>query len=129
MGSAPKQGEILKTTIINVYELLKGAEISSRPRENLALVRELILNLTILMLNHGSCEVASKLYTELRCRGHVISEFDILIAAISIYNGETLVSRDKHFKYIENLRLKNVVIILNLREVGWGHCGFTGLFP
>jgi predicted nucleic acid-binding protein len=97
-------GETMKTTVITVYELLKGAAVSSRPQENLAVVRDIISSLTILTLNYGVCEVASQLYSKLKDRGQVISEFDILIAAISIYNDETLVSRDKHFEKIENLR-------------------------
>jgi predicted nucleic acid-binding protein len=97
-------GETMKTTVITAYELLKGAAISSRPQENLTVVRDIISSLTILTLNYGVCEVASQIYSELKGRGQVISEFDILIAAISIYNDETLISRDKHFEKIENLR-------------------------
>ncbi len=101
-----RSGEILKTTIITVYELLKGAMVSSKPQENLAIVRDMLSNLSILTLSYGSCEEASKIYKNLKNRGKIMGEFDILIAAIVKNNNETLISRDRHFQLIENLNLK-----------------------
>ena len=106
IGKLQDAGEPLKTTIITVYELLKGAMISTKPQENLKIVRDLLSNLTILTLSYGSCEEASKIYSKLKIKGKTIGEFDILIAAIVIYNDEVLISRDKHFYYIKNLKLQ-----------------------
>jgi len=99
-------GETMKTNMITAYELLKGAAVSSRPEENLIQVRELLSNLPLLTLTYGSCEVASSIHREMRDRGHVIGEFDVLIAAMAISNDETLISRDKHFRLVENLRIQ-----------------------
>lgn len=99
-------GEPLKTTIITAYELLKGAAISSKPQENLAIIRALILSVPILTLSYGSCEEASKIYSRLKNKGQTVGEFDILIAAIAIYNNENLISEDKHFQLIENLNVQ-----------------------
>lgn len=96
----------LKTTIITTYELLKGALISSKPEQNLLKVRHLLSGLDVLTLNEGACEEASKIYNGLRSSGKMVSEFDILIAGIAIYNDESLVSRDEHFKLIQVPKLE-----------------------
>ena len=58
-------------------------------------------------LSYGACEEASRIYVKLRRRrGITIGEFDLLIAAIAIHNDELLISRDKHFKLIEELKLE-----------------------
>lgn len=106
IGMFQKMGIPLKTTIITVYELLKGATSSSKPVENLRLVRDLLSNISILNLTYGSCEKASEIYVKLRSKGHIIGEFDILIAALAKYNDETLVSRDKHFQMVENINIQ-----------------------
>jgi len=100
------EGEYLKTTVINAYELLKGAAISSRPEENQASVRDLLSSVAVLPLNCESCEEASKIYGKLRKAGQIAGEFDILIASIVIFNGEALISRDGHFKLMEDLILQ-----------------------
>ena len=84
-----KMGMPLKTTIITVYELLKGASSSSKPVENLRLVRDLLSSLSILNLTYGSCEEASEIYAKLRSKGYTIGEFDILIAPLG-YGEEDL---------------------------------------
>ena len=98
-------GEIVKTTAISAYELLKGSAISSKPNENLTLVGDLLTSLWILLLDRDS-SVASNIYGEMKSKGLIIGEFDILIAAIAIQNDETLISKDKHFRIVENLSLK-----------------------
>ena len=99
-------GEVLKTTIITAYELLKGAAISSKPQENLKIIKDLLSNIIILTLDYGSCEEASEIYSKLKSKGHTIGEFDILIAAIVKHNNEYLISRDKHFQLIEKLNVQ-----------------------
>jgi len=96
----------LKTTAITAYELLKGALLSSRPEENLASVNNLLSVIQVLTLTNDSCLQAAKTYDDLRRKGQLIGEFDILIAAIAISNDEALMSRDSHFRLIEGLNLQ-----------------------
>jgi tRNA(fMet)-specific endonuclease VapC len=96
----------LKTTIIAAHELLRGASISSGPEENIPKVKRLLSGLDVLTLNEDACEEVSKIYTGLKASGRLISEFDILIAGIVLYNNETLVSRDEHFGLVRALGLK-----------------------
>jgi tRNA(fMet)-specific endonuclease VapC len=105
IGSLEASGERISTTAITAYELLKGAQISSRSEENIAKVNELISTLNILGLSVRGCEEASKIYKELADGGKMIGEFDILIAAIARTAEENLVSRDNHFMRIGGLKV------------------------
>lgn len=96
----------LKSTAITAYELLKGALLSSRPEENLTSVSDLLSVIQVLTLTNDSCLQAAKTYEDLRRKGLLIGEFDILIAAIAISNNEALMSRDSHFRLIEGLNLQ-----------------------
>jgi len=93
-------GEIVATTIITVYELLKGAYLSHMWEQNLAKVTDAIGNMQILDLTFNACEEAAKIYRELKNKGSMVGEFDILIAAITRANHEELVTRDEHFKLL-----------------------------
>jgi tRNA(fMet)-specific endonuclease VapC len=102
-----ERGNRISTTMITAYELLKGAYISSRADENLAKVRESISNLQVLQLSFGAAEEASRIYKEIRERGNLIGEFDVLIAGIVKFHDESLVTRDEHFKSIRGMKLIN----------------------
>ncbi len=98
--SIEEKGETISTTIITVYELLKGAYLSLMCEENLAKVTDSISNLQILDLTFNACQEAAKIYKELKNKGHMVGEFDILIAAITRANQEELVTRDENFKLL-----------------------------
>jgi len=97
--------EQLSTTMISAYELVKGAYISSRRDENLAKVTESIASLRLLELSIGAVEESARIYNEVKEKGKMIGEFDILIAGITKFNDETLVTRDDHFKTIRGIKL------------------------
>lgn len=93
----------IATTIISAYELLRGAYLSSNPEKNLAEVQELLSNLQILDLNLQACEEAAKIYRDLRKKGRLIGEYDVLIAGIAKALAETVLTRDAHFKLVQGL--------------------------
>jgi tRNA(fMet)-specific endonuclease VapC len=100
-----EKGERVATTIITVYELLKGANLSASRQRNLQHVRETLSNIQVLDLSPDACEEASNIFCELQDLGSLISEFDILIAAIAKTNGEAILTHDKHFKSVHGLDL------------------------
>ena len=51
------------------------------------------------------CKLFAELKISLQKRGITIGDFDILIAATAMANGKTLVTLDKDFKKIENLKV------------------------
>ncbi|MGD0203520.1 MAG: type II toxin-antitoxin system VapC family toxin [Candidatus Bathyarchaeia archaeon] len=99
------KNDTIAITVITVYELLKGAYLSSRRQENLLDVKKAISNIQILDLSPEACAEAAGIYCELKNAGKLISEFDILIAAIAKTNGEPILTHDQHFKAIQGLRL------------------------
>jgi tRNA(fMet)-specific endonuclease VapC len=105
ISSLERDGAEICTTVITTYELLKGARLSSRREENLTKVREALSILNILNLSWGACEEASSIYRELKEKGALIGEFDILIAAIVRHEEETLVTRDEDFGSIRGIKL------------------------
>ncbi|MCP8307927.1 MAG: type II toxin-antitoxin system VapC family toxin [archaeon] len=101
-----RKGEELRSTVITAYELLKGAVISVKSDANVRIVKGLLSNITILELDSPSAELASTIYQKLRRKGEIVGEFDILIAAISIKRGEELISNDKDFLKIEDVKVR-----------------------
>ena len=97
-------GDKITTTMVTAYELVKGAHVSSRADENLAKLYETLASLMILELSFGASDEAARIYRDLRDRGKMIGEFDILIAGTVKFNAETLVTRDEHFKRIPALK-------------------------
>ncbi len=106
INTLERKGEELRSTVITAYELLKGAVISVKSDVNVRLVKDLLSNIAILELDSPSVELASTIYQKLRRKGEMIGEFDILIAAISIKRGEELISNDKDFFKIEDLKVR-----------------------
>jgi len=105
MQGLQEKGDDAATTIISAYELLKGAYLSSRPKDNLAEVQELLSNIHVLDLTQQACEEASVIYRDLRKTGSLIGEFDVLIAAIVRTYNETIMTRDEHFTLIRGTKV------------------------
>ena len=95
-----EKGEPISTTIVTVYELLNGVYLSRRFEDNLAIVTDALSNMQILDLTFNACQEAAKIYKELKNKGTMVGEFDILIAAITLANNEVLVTRDEHFELL-----------------------------
>lgn len=91
------------TTIISAYELLRGAYISSKTEKNLTEIQELLSNMQVLDLTLQACDEASKIYRDLRKKGCLIGEYDVLIAGIAKAHAERVLTRDGHFKLVEGL--------------------------
>jgi tRNA(fMet)-specific endonuclease VapC len=101
--------EDICTTVINVYEILKGFRWkNNKTKENQ--FKNFLDDVTIFTIDDGVVNIASNLYSNLRKLGKTIGDADILIAAIVIRNNGILVSNNtKHYKDIEELKLTNWV--------------------
>ncbi len=93
-------------TAITAYELFKGALISSNPGRNLENVKRLMEGVRVLPLTNESCRNGAQVYADLRARGKLSGEFDVLIAGIVAENDETLVSNDEHFSAMKSIRVQ-----------------------
>jgi predicted nucleic acid-binding protein len=101
-------GEILTTTRFNVAELLVGvARAPDRAREERA-VAAALCGLQILEFDASAAQVFAEITAYLQQRGRPAGDKDVLLAAIALVNGESLVTRDiRHFARIPGLRLEN----------------------
>lgn len=90
---------------IALGELFYGAERSKRPEEGRAQVREFAAATAVLSCNDITAEFFGRIKNRLRAKGRPIPENDIWIAAIAQQYGLTLVTRDAHFREIEDLAL------------------------
>jgi predicted nucleic acid-binding protein len=96
------QSENLATTIINNYELLKGAESIAQEE----LVMALLTKIDIYPLDYASVKSAAKIFQNLKKTGRPIPESDILVAGIAHARGEIILTRDKHFKHIPMIKVE-----------------------
>jgi tRNA(fMet)-specific endonuclease VapC len=90
---------------ITVGELYYGANKSKQKNNNIRLFNEFVSEYPILDINKNTAEVYGIVKHNLLKIGFTIPENDLWIASIAIENGLVLISYDKHFMNIENLRL------------------------
>ena len=96
------KGEI-KTTTITEYELLKHkTELKRQVAENF------LSAIIVCPFDRASAEKAALLFEKLSKTGKMINENDLLIAGISLANGEVLLTRDQKFGAIDDANMKIV---------------------
>ena len=95
------------TTVINVYEIVKGFRWKNNlSKENQ--FKAFLENIIVFTMDEEVINIASDIYSNLRKNGKTIGDADILIAAIVIRNNGVLVTNNmKHYEDIEQLRLEN----------------------
>lgn len=96
--------EPLHTTVINAFELYKGAFNAKDVRTELARVDALLDAFFILALDRDSARAAGAFHD----RSNPIGESDLLIASISIAHKQVLITRNKkHFERIAGLQVES----------------------
>ena len=92
---------------ITQYEILKGLRSKKAVKQIEAFTAFCQAN-TILPLTEAAILQAAQIYAELREDGRLISDADILVAAIAMTHRLTLVTNNTaHFKRIKDLNVKN----------------------
>jgi len=101
-----EKNEELETTDINVFELYFGAYNSQKKDKNLSSTRGLLKNLTLLHTTEEAMETGGRIYSDMKAKGKSIDIRDVLIAAITLQNGASLLTRNRdHFERINELVL------------------------
>ncbi len=98
-----KSGD-LATTIINQYELFKGAE--SAWQEDA--IEDLLAKLEVYRLDYVSVRSAAGIFQDLKKSGRLIPEADILVAGVAHSRREVLLTRDRHFKKLRAIKAEIV---------------------
>ena len=99
-----KQGIALTTTAITALELYKGAYVSG-DRSNLYKVRTILELFTLLPVDETIYEAFGRVAAGLCIDGNPIGDFDEVIAAIALCNDGEIVTRDRHFEKIPELKV------------------------
>ena len=98
--------EVFLSTVV-LGELFFGAEKSRRFDENVSRIRELALRCPVLPCDEGTASSYGAIKKHLQATGHPIPENDIWIAASARQHELTLVTRDGHFDYVEDLFIEH----------------------
>jgi tRNA(fMet)-specific endonuclease VapC len=99
--------EEICTTVINIYEIIKGFRWKNNEKKEKQF-REFLEDIVVFGIDDDDINIASDLYAQLRKKGKTIGDADIFIAAIVIKNHGILISNNiKHYENIEQLNLMN----------------------
>ena len=94
---------------ITVAELLYGATRSNRREEVLKEVEAFISKVVVLPI-YDSLLTFAEIKSDLRFKGTLIDDFDLLIGATAIYNNLTLITENvKHLERIPHIKVDNWV--------------------
>ncbi|SRR5579883_3097949 len=96
----------ISISLIIYGELLDGIYYGHNPLANERIFRQFLRVVPVLPLNRRIMERFARIRGDLRQRGQLISDPDILIAATALHHGLTLVTQNrKHFQRISGLTL------------------------
>lgn len=97
------------TTTITVGEMVYGAYKSNRPIYFLEKLNNLVLpNIQILPFCEGSAKIYGELRAKLEKEGTPLSDLDMEIASIALYNNLIAVTGNvRHFSKIPDLKVEN----------------------
>jgi tRNA(fMet)-specific endonuclease VapC len=97
--------EMLLTTQINTYELIRGLFIRGHSWDNVFLVQEMLENIRVLPLDDDGIIRAADIFAKLRKQGTMLPDGDCLTAGIALSKGiTTIVTRNiKDFKRIKGI--------------------------
>lgn len=99
-----RQGVALQTTAVTALELYKGAFLSGSEhnRKKTAILLELF---TVLPVDDTVYEAFGRLSAALVRSGDAIGDFDELIAAVALSCDGEIITRDRHFSRVPNLKV------------------------
>jgi len=95
--------EVFVASIV-LGELYFGARKSSRVDENLAQIDSFAATNAVLGCDIETARLYGMIKNQLRQQGHLIPENDIWIAAIARQHDLVLVTRDRHFEHVQDLK-------------------------
>ncbi len=101
------EDDIISLTWLSVYEFCKGIFSSGKLSEEEFLIT-LIDSVMILEESYESARIGGMIYADLKGKGNLINDADILIASIvKSYNAVLVTNNEIHFKRISGLKVEN----------------------
>ena len=93
--------------VIVLGELYYGALYSTQVEKNIQQIKNIIVIYNILTIDEETTIAYGNIKAALRKKGKPIPENDIWIAALAMRYELVLITRDKHFKEIESIKVKS----------------------
>jgi len=106
IGQIERGGKIFIPSIV-IGELYYGAEKSSKTEENKAVIEKFASDNAILNCTKETARYYGDVKNILRKKGRPIPENDIWISALAIQHKLSLVTRDRHFKEVNGLKVES----------------------
>ena len=101
------QYDIIEISLITYYEIMSGLSYKSALKQ-LEIFSDFVTENIVIPATEESCKISSDIYSDLRIKGELIDDIDLLIAGIAIENELTLVTNNtNHFGRIKDLKLEN----------------------
>jgi tRNA(fMet)-specific endonuclease VapC len=95
-------------SVVTLAELRYGAAASARAEANQRAVDGLLAGLAVIGLSAATARRFGEVKAELRTRGELLEDFDLLIAATALTHALTLVTNNSsHYQRVPNLHLDN----------------------
>lgn len=107
IDSAIKTGERLGICLPVLCEYRAGIQISKRRSQNLSRLQSALSVLRIWPADETTGAHFAAIFEELRAAGTMISQFDLLIAAITRHYGLTLLTADRDFQVVAGIKIEN----------------------
>ncbi len=102
-----EEHEGISLSIITYYEVISGLKYRNAQKQ-LSSFLDFVEYNNVLPLTIESVTISANSYADLRMRGQLIDDIDILIAGIALANNLVLVtSNEEHFKRIKGLEILN----------------------
>lgn len=105
--AARRAGHRVGTCVPVLYELAVGIEQTARRDSNWNTLRLLLRQIRIWPLTIESTRAYAEIYRELRAKGKVLSQVDMMVAALARNLKLTVLTTDRDFDAVANLRIEN----------------------
>jgi len=104
------EGKEILINAISYYEVKRGL-LSTNATKQLEKFEQLCKIFGLALLDTQNIfDIASLIYKDLKQKGKIIEDADILIASISLNGNFILISADNDFNRIKNLRVENWLV-------------------
>ena len=107
VDAALRAGDRVGICLPVLCEYRAGIRLSRRFKQNLARLQAALSVLRLWPEDEGTAVEFAEIFRELRAEGRMLSQFDLLIAALARQRGLTVLSADQDFQSVKRLQIEN----------------------
>src|SRR5262245_207838 len=102
-----RAGERFGICLPVLCEYRAGVRLSKRHRQNLARLQAALDVFRLWPADESTAAVFSEIFQELRAVGKMLSQFDLLIAAVARQHDLILLTADQDFQSVKGIKIRN----------------------